>query len=214
MRAYVVKQGDHLAKLAFLLGFSADEVWNDPKNAELKAARPDPDLLAPGDVLYIPDASPENMAVQGGTSNDYAASVPEVTIHLVFSDSNAPLAGEVCVIEGVGEPELATTDDGGKLTITAPITLREIRVTLPARDLAYAVRVGDLDPIAELSGVRQRLQHLGFEGYEPWTRNEGADIETDEGRRAIAAFQRASGLSETGEADDDTRSALVAAHGS
>jgi hypothetical protein len=79
IRSYVVKQGDYLTKLAFTMGFTAADVWSDPKNADLKAARPDPDILAPGDVLYIPDANPEDLGVQGGTSSAYAAAVPQVT---------------------------------------------------------------------------------------------------------------------------------------
>ncbi len=102
MRAYVVKQGDYLTKLAYALGFSADAVWNDAKNADLKASRPDPDLLAPGDVLYLPDAAPDDpnpnplksrvcRPVQSGTSNDYAAEVPPVSVHLVLAEDGVPL---------------------------------------------------------------------------------------------------------------------------
>ncbi|MFT3767392.1 MAG: hypothetical protein QM820_18220 [Minicystis sp.] len=46
MKAYVVRQGDYLKQLAHALGFDADAVWNDPKNAELSQRR-DPNLLHP-----------------------------------------------------------------------------------------------------------------------------------------------------------------------
>mgnify|MGYP001360626599 CR=1 FL=1 len=38
MRAYVVKQGDYLTKLAFTLGFPADAVWNGKKGFEIANA--------------------------------------------------------------------------------------------------------------------------------------------------------------------------------
>jgi len=37
--SYIVRQGDHLEKLAHLLGFDAVKVWGDPKNADLKTLR-------------------------------------------------------------------------------------------------------------------------------------------------------------------------------
>jgi hypothetical protein len=39
MEPYVVRQGDHLKGIAAARGFDADDVWNDPANAELKALR-------------------------------------------------------------------------------------------------------------------------------------------------------------------------------
>jgi hypothetical protein len=36
LQPYVIKQGDHLALLAYKFGFDADTVWNDPKNAQLR----------------------------------------------------------------------------------------------------------------------------------------------------------------------------------
>lgn len=58
MTPYIVQQGDYLAKLAFVHGFEPDEVWNDPKNADLKKLRPDPNVLAPGDVR-VGDMDPD-----------------------------------------------------------------------------------------------------------------------------------------------------------
>ena len=58
MKPYVVKQGDYLLKLAHGLGFDADTVWNADENADLKAKR-DPNILCPGDLLYVPDSEPK-----------------------------------------------------------------------------------------------------------------------------------------------------------
>src|SRR6185503_19739164 len=53
---YTVKQGDHLMKIAERFGFSTYEtIWNRPENAELKNKRDSPNLLLPGDRLFIPD---------------------------------------------------------------------------------------------------------------------------------------------------------------
>ena len=55
MQPYVIRQGDFLAKLAHRFGFDADTVWNDAANTKLGDARTDPNILAPTDILYIPD---------------------------------------------------------------------------------------------------------------------------------------------------------------
>jgi hypothetical protein len=50
---YVVRQGDHLAKVAVRMGFDADRVWNSDKNASLRERRPDRNMLCAGDILYV-----------------------------------------------------------------------------------------------------------------------------------------------------------------
>ncbi len=60
--------------------------------------------------------------------------------------------------------------------------------------------------------MRQRLQHLGFRapvGTTPETEEEAAERDAE----AIAAFQAAQGLEETGALDDATRAALESEHG-
>src|SRR5262245_51865590 len=51
-----VKQGEHLSRLAQQYGFSDYcTIWNHPQNAELKRKRNNPNVLYPGDILFIPD---------------------------------------------------------------------------------------------------------------------------------------------------------------
>ena len=53
---YTVKQGDHLSSIANAFKFSTYQtIWDHPHNAALKAQRVNPNVLYPGDVLYIPD---------------------------------------------------------------------------------------------------------------------------------------------------------------
>ncbi|APR81837.1 Hypothetical protein A7982_07186 [Minicystis rosea] len=54
MKSYVVRPGDYLTKLAWVHGFDVDEVWGHEKNGEISALRKDHNVLAPGDVIFIP----------------------------------------------------------------------------------------------------------------------------------------------------------------
>ena len=59
MRPNIVKQRDYVDSIADQYGFDPEEVWNDDKNKTLKEKRKSPNILAPGDVLFIPDVCQE-----------------------------------------------------------------------------------------------------------------------------------------------------------
>jgi hypothetical protein len=53
---HTVVQGEYLSKIARNYGFSDYRtIWEHPKNAALKQARQNPNVLFPGDRLFIPD---------------------------------------------------------------------------------------------------------------------------------------------------------------
>ena len=52
---YIVNSGDCISSIAGNSGFFPDTIWNHPANAELKNTRLNPNTLAEGDVVVIPD---------------------------------------------------------------------------------------------------------------------------------------------------------------
>ncbi len=205
---HVVAQGEHLEKLAFLHGFDAREVWKDPKNDAIRALRKDPLVLAPGDIVFIPAPEKTTLPVSMGTTNKYKAKVPVVEVHLVLHDEGGgPLADEPYLVEGLGgaaEAKERKTSEGGAVSFEAKVHLREVTLFFPRKHLRLAVRVGDLDPLEERSGLAGRLANRGFLAL--------SGPPTDEQiKAALQAFQRSRKLSETGILDSDTRSALESA---
>ncbi len=211
---HVVQQGEYLAKMAFVYGFDADQVWNDPKNADLKQKRPDPNVLAPGDVLQIPAAKKEGQPIRKGTTNSYSVNVPKVKVEFVFKDGDNPLANETCAVEGLGDPDPSapplSTDGGGKLSLDVPVTTRELFVNFPKQEcLGVHFYLGNVDPESEGSGVNQRLVNLGFL---PTYFDDDPDGAAQWVQKAVAAFQAESGLTPSGEMDEATQKALRDAH--
>jgi hypothetical protein len=209
MMPYVVRRGDYLAKLAWVHGFAVDEVWQHEKNQELAALRKDHNVLAPGDVLFIPAKRKDGLPIQKGVTNRYVATVPKVEVKLLLRRGRKVLRDEPYVVEGLqGDSASGATDGEGKLTLKVPVTVRELVVVLPEKKLRYPVLIGDLDPISEDSGVRQRLQNLNHLRV-----RRDADDQARGLSRAVRLFQAAGGIEETGELDDATRDALKHLHG-
>jgi hypothetical protein len=208
MRPYVVRAGDYLAKLAGAQGFDPDEVWNHPKNAALKRARGDGNILCTADVLFIPEPDRKGSPLKNGTENLYVARVPRIEVKLALRQGGKPLVGEACLVHGVDPPNEAVTDGEGILTVSVPATMRMVQVELKRLSVVRSFSIGHLDPIEEASGVRQRLKNLGHGGRDE------AHLEDPENlARAIERFQKAQGLTPTGELDAATRDALEKAHG-
>ena len=163
-RPYVVRQGDYLTKLAHDLGFDADAVWNDDDNRALRDRRPNPDILQPGDVLHMPAPEPATgPQVSANTSNKYRARVPTVEVKLKLRDAaDGPLASKAYRVLGMGAPLEGTTDGEGLATFSVPVRLREVCLVLEESGQEYQLLIGDMDPITEPSGVRKRLEHLGY----------------------------------------------------
>jgi hypothetical protein len=208
-RPYIIKQGDHLAKVAALYGFDGSQVWQDPKNGDLRSKRKDPDQLVAGDVLYIPDARPQWMSLKIGATNTFVVNVARVKVTVRFVSNGAPLANERYVIDGV-EGGKGTTDADGNVHCEVPATTDVARIRFVDRREVHTARVGHLDPVDELSGARQRLAALGTFG-----RADGSPVASAAALKdALRAFQRANKLTATGELDADTQAKLVELHGS
>ena len=218
MRPYVVRQGDYLVKLAFVHGFDAEEVWNDPKNEEIRGRRADHNILAPGDIIYLPVKEKEALPIVKGTTNKYKAKVPKVSVKLRFLDGAGVLAQQAYTIEGAASPDQGTSDEDGQIELTVPVDTTDFVVVFPERNLRFPVRLGHLDPIEERSGLLARLVHLGYLLPSPSALFGGeiAGEEIDDGDErlscAVRAFQADHLLETTGIVDDATRDALKAAH--
>jgi hypothetical protein len=207
MMPYVVRPGDYLVKLGWVHGFDVDEVWNAAENRALRESREDHHVLAPGDILYIPAKKREGLPITKGVTNKYVAKVPRVPVVLTFDDAAGPIANEPFEVRGavvVGEPR---TDGGGKLTLAVAVSVREVEIVFPGRHESYLVRIGDLDPVTEVGGARQRLANLGYLHAQP-------GLSPDEVfPAALWSFQVEHGIEPTGALDDATRAALMEKHG-
>lgn len=202
MVPYLIRQGDYVAALGARLGFDARSVWLHERNAVLRAKRGSPNILAPGDVLYIPEARHKPAPLLAHTANCYRASVPKARIVVGLRGRGADwhVANEPYELRGLGGEVIhGTTDAEGRLVLSLPIHIACVDVTFPRLGVRMPLQVGHLDPVDTISGVEQRLEHLGYDA-----RNLP---------EALRAFQRDMQLPETGAVDAATTAALASKHG-
>jgi peptidoglycan hydrolase-like protein with peptidoglycan-binding domain len=213
MVPYVIRAGDHLQEIAYRMGFDADKVWQDEKNADLRKLRPDPNILCPCDILYVPDPKsqpPKWLAVSVGSTNAFTAEIPRVHISVAFTQAGEPIANAACIVHGMPPPNTFDTDGDGKLALDVPVHIRLLTVEFPEQCLLRRLQIGYLDPSSVPSGIWERLRNLGHVAPDAAPSDEVDEVTLS---NAVRAFQRAHGLTVTGEVDDDTRQQLESTHG-
>lgn len=206
-RTHIVAEGEHMAGIAAKYGFgSYRTVWDHPDNAALKATR-SPHVLAPGDVVVIPDFEPR--MAEGATErrHRFFRKRTAIELRIVFQRADgAPLAGAPFDIDLPGAPATGAAAADGMLSVS--ISEAASMGVLATGGARLAARVGALDPIDAVAGWQGRLANLGY-----YTGEIGQE-DDPRSRLALEEFQLDSSLPLTGALDPATASALLAAHGS
>jgi hypothetical protein len=205
MTPYVVRQGDHLAKLALQMGFDPDDVWSRAENDELRKTRPSWHILCAGDVIYLPEPTDNWLTVSTGQTNTYEAKVITIPVSVTFTRNGQPLANESCDIPELPDLGTLTTDGGGALKFEVPVDIEAVTVNMPGLGIQRRLLVGHLDPSTTESGALQRLRNLGYVSPD--------DTSDLAAMRAIQRYQHVSGLPITGQVDDATAKQLESDYG-
>lgn len=214
MPEYIIQQGDSTASVAYAHGFHWRTVWNDPRNAELRRSRHHPNVLRPGDVLFIPDRQAKEVSAATERRHRFRRKgVPETLRLRLLNEKNEPRSDVPYTLEIDGRLLHGRTDGEGRLEHGLPPDAREgrllIRPTDGREEEEYPLAIGYLDPKDEMSGIRARLMNMGYLTGDGANGDENAGLE-----RALKRFQRDHGMRPTGEIDDEVRQLLHDAHGS
>jgi len=207
-KKYIVKQGDCISSIAFKYGFFPDTIWNDSKNSKLKQDRKDPNVLLPGDEVYIRDKEEKEESCASEERHSFRRKgVPEI-FNIQFKINDEPRANEAYVLDIDGELSEGQTDENGIAEIWIPPNAKKGKISFRDTGEEYELELGELDPITEISGVQQRLQNMGF--YEgPIDGKMSEELE-----QAIRIIQERNDLEPTGKLDETTRDMIQEEHGS
>jgi len=217
MPVHRVQQGECLSTIAIRYGTGGwQALYDHPNNADLRKTRPNPNILLPGDKVFVPEKS-ESKGVDCGTEqrHRFTVKIPRTGLRVVLEDPDEkPLAGKKYVIK-IGEKEIqgVTGADG---LIHSEVPLNECAASLSAwlyaedtddPDFESDLLIGHLDPVSTVSGIQARLKNLGFH----------CDVDGVLGpqtKAAISRFRQKNGMA-TGAADpidDALRDKLATLH--
>ena len=219
---HYVKEREHLSGIAAQYGFATQgPIWNAPENAALREKRADPNLLAPGDEVFIPDIKPATFRRPTALSHRFEVARPRLQVRARFMDAAGhPFASRVLVVQDSRGQRSLTTDDDGVLSFDVSLQERSVDVLAPTEaeegaarssgddTLLATLEVGLLDPSSQDLGPRERLVNLGYIADDG---EFGGDVELE---LAVQEFQVDHGLPVTGALDGPTIAAIVSAHGS
>jgi Putative peptidoglycan binding domain len=214
---YTIQQGDCLNSLAKQRGF-ADfaTLYHRPENAAFREKRTNPNIIFPGDVLFIPDRRIQEIPCPTDQGHQFTLAQKKVYLRLCLQDDlHNPYRNTKYRLTVEGVDSNGSTDSAGMLQQEIPADAVDGEITIfPFPDdpsdpgYTFTLKLGHLDPIDEDSGVDARLINLGFGPTDTED-----DEWSDDGRGdALRDFQDKFGLEVTGEADDATRQKLRALH--
>ena len=201
---YVVRDGDCIASIAAQSGHFWETIWNDPANEELKEARRDPNVLYPGDRVTIPAVEQKQEGGETEMRHRFVRRGEPCRLLLHLTDDGEAMANEAYTIDVQDQQLTGTTDADGRLEVFVPA--QATSAILHIRDREYQLNIGYLNPTAALSGVRGRLNNLGYAA------GDGGEEMDDLLASALRQFQADNDLEVTGEADAATRDRLEEQH--
>jgi hypothetical protein len=215
---HIVQQGDHLSGIAKQYGFSDYRtIWLHPQNAALRAERHNPNVIFPGDRVFIPDKDEKQELRETDQRHRFQVEKPKLQLHLVLEDQyERPLAKTKCALQVDGETRQLTTDRRGliKQDITAEAQIGHVIVSsveTPINEVPIPIKIGHLDPEKTVSGQKARLNNLGYFAGPEEDRTE----EENQAQfvSAIEEFQCDEGLTVDGKCGPRTQAKLKEVHG-
>jgi hypothetical protein len=210
---YTVQEGDHISGIAKSFGLPRDKIWNDPNNAALKAQRINPNVLFPGDQLFIPDLVVSHYDRPTDVTHKFTLDEQTVKLCLVLEDIyEKPIAQAPCLLQLGSDSLKLTTDGTGKLQHEVPADLQEASLTIQAPQTPFEgtklhIKIGWLDPVTEVTGQQARLNNLGYAA------GEVGGTDDDALESAIEEFQCDHGLTVDGICGPQTQASLKKVHG-
>lgn len=210
-----VEQGECLAGIAKKYGFpDYRKVYDHPENAELRKQRPNPNVLFPGDEIFIPDAEAKQHPGATEKRHSFKLKQKPTLIRIVVADQKGkPYSGNKYKLtvgdgvykgttgsDGLIEREISPDADEGELTVWWKGDSQTFVCT-------WVLQIGHLDPVEEVTGVQARLNNLGLDC---------GSVDGVIGHKteaAVKAFQEEHGLKVDGIPGPKTQAKLKEVHG-
>lgn len=194
---YTVRSGDCLSLIGEEHGVPWMKIWKHAENEKLRTARGNPNILHPGDRVFIPTVAIREEGC--ATEKKHSFRRPgKTTIRIAILDlAHKPMSGikYAFIIDRDERPEATTSSDGVAEADLPRGGVSTVRLRLPWG--VFPVDVAELAPAHTVRGIQQRLRNLGIDPgpvdglWGPLT------------ARGISEFQTVEGIEVTGRPDPE-----------
>ena len=168
MPTHPVRQGECLSSIGWRYGLEAKDLHVHPANSDLKAKRPYPNILAPGDVVEI-ELKQKWAPAATERLNSFVLKRPKVKFRIVLlNPREEPYQGKRFELTVGGKKRVGKTAASGLIECDIPAQEQSghLRVWLddddPEPHIDKDLAIGHLDPIDHVTGVQARLENLGY----------------------------------------------------
>ncbi len=168
MPSHIVEQGECLAGIAALYGFrNFRTIYDHPGNAALRTVRPDPNLLFPGDAVFIPEKTLREVSVPTTKRHRFQVSAPRRLLRIVLEGLDGKkVAGEPYELDIEGVVSRGVTSGEGLIEHTIPRDA--VNGSLTTARYSWPLRVAHLNPLADtpdkgMAAIQARLRNMGYD---------------------------------------------------
>lgn len=204
---YTVKQGETVASIARQYGFANwRKIWELPENDEIRSKRGNPNILAVGDKVNIPEKQIKDHAGKTETKNRFRLKSDKLFLNIRIEDAGwDPVENEKYTLDIGTKTIQGKTDRDGLLAQEIPVDLKIANLVI--RGHTFVLKIGSLDPVQMVSGWSARLKNLGYFDKEV------SDEINEEVLAAAEEYQCDAGLKVDGIVGQRTQDQLEKDHG-
>ncbi len=165
MPIHTVVQGECLSSISARYGFAWETVWNLSQNSQLRSLRPDPNLIYPGDEVFIPDLTEKQETKAVEARHRFVLKGVPAKLRIRVLNNGEPFENRKwkCRIDGAWQD--GTTDGEGNLEVRVHPGCGDGLLQID-QGPEYTLLLRELDPLETISGVQARLNNLGYDSGE------------------------------------------------
>jgi hypothetical protein len=184
---HTVLPGEYMELIAWNAGFpNYTDILADAKNEAFKKLRPNPDILMPGDQVFIPDKDTKGLSAATDKKHKVVKKgPPKIELIVTIQRYGKPFGNQKFLLE-VGDKKIpGHTAANGLLKTEIPLGVALGTLTFPGPPVyKRKLNFGFLNPITTVSGRQMRLNNLGF------FCGPANGVENAAYKAALAAFQK------------------------
>ncbi|MBC2695372.1 MAG: LysM peptidoglycan-binding domain-containing protein [Desulfobacteraceae bacterium] len=207
-KIHIVKQGDTLSKLAKKYGFNNwRKIYDHSDNAELRQKRTNPNILYPGDKVFIPDKTLMDESDETEKRHTFRIKKDKLWLRIFLKGfcDDQQFSGKPYRLRVKNQIFEGTTDSDGMLEHEIPSGTNTGMLII--EDKEYSLKIGHLDPIDTVTGWQARLNNLGYNAGKVNGKSNNQTFS------AIEEFQCDHDLKVDGIAGSNTQTKLEEVHG-